>query len=116
LFELLPGGKRRLIVSIPKLNYCDILRHAKKTPIVSDFLKEFFKYSNYPTSCPMQKGRYYIKDFFLADMAIPMVSMLANNGKYVVKVAFTDENAKLPINIYKYNLFFSFMKGVQKLS
>lgn len=36
-------------------------------------MRELLKSSNFPTSCPVKKGRYYMKDFVLNESLLPPI-------------------------------------------
>lgn len=53
------------------INICNILSRVKTHPILRIIIKELTKTSNFPSSCPVKKGIYHMKDFTLNDEFLP---------------------------------------------
>lgn len=53
------------------MNICNLMSRVKAHPIMRIIMKELLKASNIPTSCPVKKGIYYMKDFSLNEDLLP---------------------------------------------
>ena len=53
------------------INSCNVMSRLKSHPLLRIILKELLKASNIPTSCPIKKGIYYMKDFSLNEDLLP---------------------------------------------
>jgi Protein of unknown function (DUF1091) len=107
--ELSKNGKR-LLVATPRLPYCNLLSFATVIPIVSDVIKESFKFGNFPTTCPIEPGHYYMKDFYVNDSKLPVQKLLKTGNKYVVESWFWDKLGTNPVQIFKYNAIFEYFE------
>jgi Protein of unknown function (DUF1091) len=99
-----PKGKR-LLMPMPKLNYCDIIRTSKHVPIVSGIMEQLANFGNTSLTCPIRKGPYYLHEFFVDDTSLSVVSLFASNSRMMAQVVLQDENGKSPINVFKYAIF-----------
>lgn len=64
------------------MNVCNIMSRVKSHPILRIILKELLKSSNIPTSCPIKKGVYYMKDFSLNEDLLPPFLPLGHFKSY----------------------------------
>jgi Protein of unknown function (DUF1091) len=102
------GQNKRLVLPLPALNYCDMMR-GQVVPldilnVVLDNLKQYGKLFNY---CPIAPDIYYMNGFFFNETASPLTRMLRPGYKYMVKVIMTDENLKKAMSIFSVQVFFS---------
>ncbi|CAO1424382.1 unnamed protein product [Diamesa serratosioi] len=63
-------GEYQLLLN-STLEVCTLLSKTKTHPIIRLIMRELLKSSNFPTACPVKKGRYYMKDFILNESLMP---------------------------------------------
>lgn len=83
------------------LNVCNVMTRVKAHPILKIVLQELLKASNIPTSCPIKRGPYYMKDFILNEDLLPPFLPL---GKFmgrirVVRMVNEDEVPLVKMNV-----------------
>jgi Protein of unknown function (DUF1091) len=105
--ELQNGGKR-LLVGTPRLPYCSLLSFSSNIPIVSDVIKESTKFGNFPITCPIEPGHYYMENFFVNDAKLPIRSLMKVGSTYLVESWFWDRLGNRPVQIFKFDVVFEF--------
>jgi Protein of unknown function (DUF1091) len=98
--KIVDGKKKKLLI-LPKMNFCELLTSVSIIPILSNFLTDSASFSNFAKICPFKPGFYFIKQF-------PTDSheedMFLSRGVYYSFVQLLDENKKrmsvLKIEIY----------------
>lgn len=50
---------------------CNVMGRFRNHPILKFVLSQLMKSSNIPTSCPIPKGIYFVKDFTVSDELLP---------------------------------------------
>jgi hypothetical protein len=70
------------------------------------------KFGNFPVTCPIVKGNYFLKDFHMDPDSI-MFSMFQFKNEelnHLLRIVLLDENSKKPVKIYKYEFYMSIKK------
>jgi hypothetical protein len=96
LFKLV-GTEYDSIFSMPGKNICLFFKTHTDEPMMKMILDQVTKYGNIPSSCPVAKGHYSVKDFHMEDFAVPS---MVPKGDYRVDVRLHDENGESKM-IYK---------------
>lgn len=65
-------GEYQLLMN-STLEVCTLLSKTKTHPLIRMIMRELLKSSNFPTACPVKKGRYYMKDFILNESLLPPI-------------------------------------------
>jgi Protein of unknown function (DUF1091) len=87
--------KKRRMLTLPKVNYCDIRRGMfGPLAIYKEFVESFYKYGNLSQPCPLKRGYYYFKDLYIDDSILPTFVMSLAQGVYVVQTVLYDEMSK----------------------
>jgi Protein of unknown function (DUF1091) len=100
----------KILVSTPRLPYCKLLSLATVIPIVSEVIKESFKFGNFPTSCPIKPGHYYMEHFSVDDAKLPVQTLLKSGNKYLVESWFWDRLGYRIVQIFKFDVVFRFLE------
>jgi hypothetical protein len=91
---LLDQNEKKLLISLPKFNYCDLLRSEDQFIGVKLVIEMMSKNGNMTSGCPVNPGYLYLKNHFLEDKAFPIFLFNKNNSEYLMNVNITDENGK----------------------
>jgi Protein of unknown function (DUF1091) len=97
------GVKLSQVFSLPKTNYCTLLRNSKNIPFIRDFFDQVSKFGNIPLSCPIRRNNYYLDNFSLAGMTELPDGF--DRGKYQVHFRLLDENKPIPRLAVRMNCF-----------
>jgi Protein of unknown function (DUF1091) len=90
------------VFSLPKTNYCTLLRNSNNIPFIRDFFNEVSKFGNIPLSCPIRKSNYFLDRFTMSGMSgMPNYE----KGRYQVHFRLIDENQKSPKLIFRVKAF-----------
>jgi Protein of unknown function (DUF1091) len=103
-------SRKKLLVATPRLPYCQLLNFATVIPIVSDVIKESFKFGNFPTTCPIHPNHYYMTNFFVNDSKLPVQKLLTNGRTYLVESWFWDKFKGISVQIFKFDVIFDFFE------
>lgn len=55
----------------PEIELCQFLKKPDDDPILNMIFEDVKKYGNFATSCPILKGKYFVKDFQLDENKLP---------------------------------------------
>jgi hypothetical protein len=88
-------GKLNQIFSLPKTNYCTLLRNSNSIPFIRDFFKQVSRFGNIPMNCPIKKGNYYLNNFYLDNLATKPAGF--DTGRYQMHFLMVDENQKVKV-------------------
>jgi hypothetical protein len=95
--------KLNQIFSLPKNNYCTLLRNSNNIPFIKDFFKQVARFGNIPMNCPIKKGNYYLENFHIASVSALPAGF--DSGKYQVHFKMVDENEKVPVLIIRFKSY-----------
>jgi hypothetical protein len=103
--------RKRLILPLPKVNYCELQAGATSFPVLKNIYEELAKYGNYTSACPFECGNYYLKDLQIDDTKFAAITAVFPEGKYIVRVDVTDENESQPVNVASLDIVGVFKKN-----
>jgi hypothetical protein len=69
-----------------------------------------WKHKTTKSGCPIEKGRYYIKDLSVEDSSFTLLSLVSNNQKYLIEIILLDENKKSAVKFGKYHIYVLYLK------
>jgi Protein of unknown function (DUF1091) len=94
-YKELGGNRFEKAYALPKQNYCTLLRYSNNVPFIRSFLEQVSKYGTIPTSCPIRRGYYFVKNCTFNGMSALPPSI--ETGSYQVRFKFVDGNGKTPV-------------------
>jgi Protein of unknown function (DUF1091) len=100
IMKIVDGKKKKLLV-LPKINFCEFLTSVSVIPILSSFFADSANFSNLARKCPFKPGFYYINQF---PTDSPTEDMFLSRGVYYSSVQIFDENKK-KINVLKVEIY-----------
>jgi Protein of unknown function (DUF1091) len=87
------GQKKQLLVSLPKVNYCDFRRGIPNRMVLFQaFLEKLYKFGNLSHPCPFRKGYYYMRDVVIDDSNMPGF-LKFKSGKMLFQAITADESS-----------------------
>jgi hypothetical protein len=108
--HLLENNERKMLVAIPKFNYCDVRRNADQFVGVQYLLQNLAKKGNLSSGCPVDPGFLYVRNYFLGNEAFPIFLFNQNNSEFLMNINITDENGKKPKKIVDVGFFLKYTK------
>jgi Protein of unknown function (DUF1091) len=97
-------GKKVKLLTLPKMNLCDLTTSVSTVPVLSGFLKQAENFGNLVKKCPYKPGVYYIKQYGTQSNS---EIMFLPGGLYFSNVQVLDENVKR-FNVLKLEIHFEF--------
>jgi hypothetical protein len=97
----------KTVLTIPKLNFCEIGTKKKEYPIVGLVMEQMDQFGRIPTECPI-KGHFHLKSLLMPDIVMP--SAVFSSGKYRFVIKFTDDAASNPL-VYTITTYFTLDSG-----
>jgi hypothetical protein len=110
---MLVGQTKRMIMSVPKFNYCDVTRQIRSLPYISEGIDQLAKHRDGRMGCPIRvKKCFKLTNYTVAEQEYTILGMVMAKDKqrYMMDIKVTDEN-KLPAKVVvKYEFFLLFTK------
>jgi Protein of unknown function (DUF1091) len=103
------GNSSKVIISIVKINYCDLVRGQGQYRIVLAIIQQLRNFGNLISKCPMKPGMYELKNFSVDETKIMGYRALQANKLYGVDINYKDENQDKSISLFRLKLFFKRM-------
>jgi Protein of unknown function (DUF1091) len=94
-------NRTKLVLSIPKFNYCRLKQIGEHVPYVTGVMKEISRFGNMVQSYPIQPGHYYLHDGFLKDTGLYFDRAMKLGARYIVKCEAVDASKRKPVFIYR---------------
>jgi Protein of unknown function (DUF1091) len=104
----------KLIISIPKFNYCRMKEIGDLVPYAKGVMQELSRFGNLVQSCPMQAGHYYLRDGFLNETGLYFDKIMKVGVRYMVKCEAVDAAKRKPVMIFR--MFMTASYKIDKLS
>jgi hypothetical protein len=75
-------------------------------------MSQISKFGNVSLTCPLLKRAYYLRNFFVDDSVMPILSAIfGGDTRGMATVYFFDENGREPIKVFEYKVYVKFMKN-----
>jgi Protein of unknown function (DUF1091) len=100
------NGKKNLIISVPKFNFCDMMRREGQFKVLKIIADIVSKFGNMVISCPRKKDYYYMKNFQIDETTIMGYRMMTENVTFLFRTNIRDENEKTSGDIALVQIFF----------
>jgi Protein of unknown function (DUF1091) len=88
------GDTYRSLIVMSIRNICQILAEKSDTPMIDFAIQMVSQFGTVPSSCPIEKGHFSIKDFKIPDF---MISPFVTGGEYQVIYQTEDHNVEPPV-------------------
>jgi Protein of unknown function (DUF1091) len=85
------GGIYRSLIVMSVRNICGILAEKSDTPMIDFAISMLSQFGTVPSSCPIEKGHFVVKDFKIPDI---MISPFVVGGEYQVIYQTEDHNVE----------------------
>jgi Protein of unknown function (DUF1091) len=100
------GNSSKLLISINKINYCDLVRGRGHFRMVFALIQQLRKFGNLIGTCPMKPGKYTLDNFSVDETIIPGYHMVKVQKLYGVDINLRDENQGKSISLFSLRIFF----------
>jgi Protein of unknown function (DUF1091) len=100
------GNSTKLLISINKINYCDLVRGQAQFKIVFALVQQLRQFGNLIGTCPMKPGFYTLDNFSVDETKILGYRVMQLNKLYGVDLTLRDENQRKSISLFNLKIFF----------
>jgi hypothetical protein len=109
---ILEDDGRKMLITVPKFNYCFIRRDSEKFIAIKYLLDNLAKNGNISSACPLNPGYLYLKNHFIEDKSLPMFVFNQDRSEYLIIVNVTDDNGKRPKRAFDASVYIKYLKKV----
>jgi hypothetical protein len=103
---------RKLMMTLPKINYCEMRRDSEKVFLLKYLMDNLAKNGNVTSLCPLNPGCLYLRNHYVEDKSFSMFAFNQDQSEYLFMVNVTDENGKKPKSIINFSIFLKLFKTV----